>query len=105
MHTQKETVLQFLIKKFHFNQFSTESKEYHGIPVRLTLFIKCSLSPVMLLTFKLGFLGSLQDVSLFSEILAPQILASWVALNSNKFFFFSSYVMRLSKAPFGFPVS
>ena len=85
--------------KYYYTHIS-----FFYLPSRLTLFIKCSsLSPVMFLTFKPGFLGSLQDVSLFSEILAPQILASWVALNSNKFFF-SSHVMRLSKAPFRFPV-
>ena len=69
--------------------------------MRLTLFIKCSLSPVMLLTFKLGFLGSLQDVSLFSEILAPQILASWVALNTNEFFFFLPMLWDFQKLHLG----
>ena len=70
--------------KYYYTHIS-----FFYLPSRLTLFIKCSsLSPVMLLTFKPGFSGSLQDVSLFSEILTPQILASWVALNSNKFFFF-----------------
>lgn len=77
----------YIICIYFYKYYYTHISFFY-LPSRLTLFIKCSsLSPVMLLTFKPGFLGSLQNVSLFSEILAPQILASWVALNSNKFFF------------------